>query len=333
LVEPVLDPHAVGAAATVGFDLLSVGSLQEPEHLFAAETHHRMVHQRRINPVQFGPAPEHDIGGVFAFGDRPVVRGADGPADLGVVRVAPVQQGLEEPLPIEGNLGVEQLLGARQVLNPGKAVVPATILDAGGVQLAGEPFAAVETDLDQKGEPGLEPQVEQAQSLVKKVEVEVHALAPLELEFQFFGFPIAPDKPGTAGFDGAQYGDQAALDPVLARDVAGQTLFVIAMALEVDHAPTAVLGQGGGRLADALGRADDQGLEVLEEELLRKQVILHDRGMVEAAQGGLHAHPIKTLQKANDFFTQLRYKGVGGTAGRDGRMFHNYVPCTRKAAP
>jgi hypothetical protein len=85
---------------------------------------------------------------------------------------------LEELLPIGADLLVHQLLGHRQIGNPGKAIIPPPIENPGPLQLAGEPLPPVKANLHQKRKPRLQPQMQEPQLLVDKIEIQMDTLTP-----------------------------------------------------------------------------------------------------------------------------------------------------------
>ena len=70
-------------------------------------------------------------------------------------------------------------LRAQDVGEPREAVISPLVRDVLAVECLGQPLASVEADLDVEGEPGLEPDVHEAEPRVKVVVVEVEALARL----------------------------------------------------------------------------------------------------------------------------------------------------------
>src|SRR6266446_2470010 len=128
---------------------------------------------------------------------------------------------------------------------------------------------------------------------MKKIEVKMDALAPVEFEFQMLGLLIASDKPSAAWLHRTDDGNQAFLDVVPPHNVPRQVLFMVAVALKINDPTAVALRQGHGRLPHLIGGPGHQSLEVFEQKLLRKEVVLHDRWMIQASQSSLHTHPIK----------------------------------------
>src|ERR1043166_8686557 len=79
--------------------------------------------------------------------------------------------------PIGAHLRVGQVLSGFEVFNPGKTVVHFAVAQPFFVHLPGQPFMAIEADVDEKEKPGLQAQVQQSQAPVLHVKVEMQALA------------------------------------------------------------------------------------------------------------------------------------------------------------
>ncbi len=92
LMDPVLNSHALDTPSPISFNFTlnrrPARMPQKAQHLFTAKAHHRMMHQRWINPLQRSTLAKHYVGGVFALGSRPVVVSLDGPGDFGAKRMA-----------------------------------------------------------------------------------------------------------------------------------------------------------------------------------------------------------------------------------------------------
>src|ERR1051325_149105 len=98
---------------------------------------------------------------------------------------------------------------------------------------------------------------------------------------------------------------------------------MIAIASKINHPAVVALRQRLGGLPHLVGGPDHQPFEVFKQKLLGKEVILHDRLMIEASQASLHTHAVEALQNPNDFFPMLLYKLSHGTTRRDCGSFHN----------
>src|ERR1019366_2268577 len=68
-------------------------------------------------------------------------------------------------------LFLEQLLGSRNILNPGEAVILAEIAQAFPVHAAAQPFATIDANVNAKREPGLNPRMHPAEFRVYPVVV------------------------------------------------------------------------------------------------------------------------------------------------------------------
>jgi len=119
-------------------------------------------------------------------------------------------QSVQLTLPIRLELLVQQLLGALPIPHPEELVLMAGVAQLVPVHLAGEPFPAIEADLDLEGEPGLQADIHPAEGRVLVVVVQVQALARLAADGAAalaVGGPIE----GPTRLDAAQDADQARL--------------------------------------------------------------------------------------------------------------------------
>ena len=74
------------------------------------------------------------------------------------------------------------------------------------------------------------------------------------------------------------------------------------------HGALVGLGQLDRAVADALGEAGGEGLEVFPERARPAQVILHDLGVVEAAQRAGQAQTVEAVENADDIGLMSLYK-------------------------
>src|SRR5258707_6196995 len=164
LVHPVLDPHPIAAAPSVGHHFIANPdpSRTSPKlkHLFGAKTHHRVMHQRGINPLKRLSIPKHHVGSVFGLGRRPVVLLLDGSTDLGMERMTPLDQGTQKLTPLTLVLLIHQRLGSPDIPNPRIAVLFSSVAHPGSVHLTPEPLSPVQTHLNEKRKPSLKPQMQ-----------------------------------------------------------------------------------------------------------------------------------------------------------------------------
>lgn len=82
----------------------------------------------------------------------------------------------EEALPQVGPVGlqllVEQPLGPREVLDPDKTIALPAVLESSLIHLTGQPFPAVDGDLNMEGKPGLDTGMHPSQQGMDLVMIE-----------------------------------------------------------------------------------------------------------------------------------------------------------------
>src|SRR5512135_524019 len=127
---------------------------------------------------------------------------------------------LEQTEPVGVPLRVQSGLRPSGILDPDQTVIPLAVTQAPALQLARQPPATVETNIDAEGEPALQPKVAAAPLRMQQIKVEVRALPRLQLQAQGprchtirqTGFHTLQD--GNQAFDRAM-GLQQALDQIL----------------------------------------------------------------------------------------------------------------------
>src|SRR2546426_11013073 len=159
-VQPMLDPHSHTSTAPIRnhfvVDPHSSRAPHIPHHLLGSKTHHRMMHQPRIDPLKGFSIAKHHVGGVLALSRRPVVLPLNRPADLLVKWMTLFDQPSQYPRPVRSLLLFHQLLGSPHIADPRKTVLLSTVGHPRFVHLPPQPFPPVHTDLYQKGKPRLE---------------------------------------------------------------------------------------------------------------------------------------------------------------------------------
>ncbi len=120
---------------------------------------------------------------------------------------------------------VAQLGGALEVVDGQEGVLVAHIADAGLVELAGQPFPAVDVDLDLVGDPALDAHVHEAELGVDQVHVMVQALALAPGHLDAVGLVALADLEAHAGLDRADEAHDPLGDAVLVCYRLGQVVF------------------------------------------------------------------------------------------------------------
>ena len=98
-------------------------------------------------------------------------------------------------------------------------------------------------------------------------------------------------------------------------------------------------GQGRSSLPDAIGQIGDKGLEALLQNAGLLEVIIHHRGMIEAAKCALQPKPIPAVQNADNIGLVALYKSTGNIVSRrsegiihDSHLHHEHRLVTLVAA-
>ena len=200
---------------------------------------------------------------------------------------------------------VAQLGGALEVVDGQEGVLVAHVADAGLVELAGQPLAAVDVDLDLVGDPALDAHVHEAELGVDQVHVVVQALALAPGHLDAVGLVALADLEAHAGLHRADEAHDPLGDPVLLGDGLGQVVLHLGPVAGLDvvkgDARTARLGR---QAVDVVGDAVRRGLGVLGEVgdrvTLGPQEGPHRVGLEEVREVTLEDHPVEHGQAAGD---------------------------------
>ena len=175
----------------------------------------------------------------------------------------------------------------------------------------------MEAHVHRERKPRLHADMAQARFLVQEVVVEVKTFARFEHQMNVFGLPVPAHGVGQAVLQGAENGDQARGDTILAGDLAGQVFLAGLAAGQITEGAPGLLGGG-------IGGGLDAG-----------EIGFHHGGLEEMAQGAAQRQTVKTRQNACHRAAESVKKGRRN-AGDDRRslLFHhpNFYPNARRSA-
>jgi hypothetical protein len=195
--------------------------------------------------------------------------------------------------PIDFQLFTHQTLRSFDVADPSEAVLFFAVAHLVAIHLPTQPFPSIEADLDQERKPALQPQVHQAELRMQMVEIEVLALAALELKFQFFGLAITAQKIGPAGFNTPKNPDQAFLQMILFDEFPGQRFLAEMTGAQILKRTPGLFGhlECGG--FDPLRQVNREILKVFEKKSFDLQVGFHGPGAIKLWQAAFEPQTIK----------------------------------------
>lgn len=229
---------------------------------------------------------------------RPVIVHGAKCKDRVVDRVGLPGQRRQHRWPIGRPLGIRKALSSRDVAHTQQAIIALFVGDPFLGQLSGQPLAAVEANLDVEGEPGLEPEVHEAELRMEMVVIVMQALAWAHEEFALARRSVGSNFVAEAGFGGAEDADEARGDAVALGEGACVG-FLIAAAKGFERSAGG-LGQFKGGLANLLGGTLDVGREVFERDAEGKQKAGHASGEGQGPQGAAEAESIEAVKDAVD---------------------------------
>jgi len=168
--------------------------------------------------------------------------------------------------------------------------------------------------MDQEREPGLQPQVHQTENRMDKVEVQMRALPPIQLQPQLARAPLASYMPRAARLRHAENRNQALLDVVLLTHLLNQVVLARGRTAQVDDRPARGLREGARLVPDMRAHLLHVLLEVFPQNLSAPQILLHELSRIQRAQAALQPQPIPSAHYARDFFVMPPYKCFHATA-------------------
>jgi hypothetical protein len=266
---------------------------QEGHHLPSAEVAGAVLQQARGKVLELREALEHQVGGVLGLGGDPVV--LPGVEQISQEGIDPVGVALEGLHPVPEDQAIRKGLRAREVLDPEKDVVELGVAEGVTRELMGEPFMAVEVELDLQREPGLQLDVDQPELAVHEEVVEEQALALGRLDV---GGLIPAQGVGAAGFEHRIDADQAVLDAIARGELAGQG-FHLGVLGEVLEGAAGLLGHPPRVSLEASRLLEQEAFELVPRDLLSFQKAGHGRP-AEEGQVATEDDPVKAGQRARD---------------------------------
>jgi hypothetical protein len=169
---------------------------------------------------------------------------------------------------------------------------------------------AVKADVDEKGKPSLQAQVQHSKTWVLDVEVQVQALAQFQVRLKHFGLVIASHFVGPARFYTAKDRYQALFNAIALSDFSRQVFLGQGAAAQIREWALKRLGQSLGTLADLVGQSRGKPLEVFAQHLGFAQILLKNLGAIQVAERTLKAQTVEGVKNAHDIFLVFLYKKV-----------------------
>lgn len=242
---------------------------------------------------------------------------------------------VQDPRPVQVREAIGQALRTRQVADTDEDVVDLRVLDAAGRELAIQPLVAVEVDLDLQREPGLHPNVQQAEITVHEVVVQVQTLA---LGGLHVGLPGGePQRERAARLQRREETHQPFLDAVTLGDLA-RGIFLAHLGAQVLEWPAALAGQGNRMRLHAFGvgqqeRLDAGTVDLVRLEQLRHRPARHDRQIAteqHAVKAGQHAVNAVLVLVDERLHASLRSPRSRGTMSMPGST-RRHLGCGRRS--
>src|SRR6266542_2133043 len=268
--------------------------------------------KRAVNSGQVLLVVEEQVGGVFALGDRPVVKEVGkGFEDFLLQGMSWRQQTVEQLQPVGLQLRIGQLLSTAGIAQLDKTVVGAVVAQTGGIHLLGQPESPVEANVHAKGIPGLQTQMTAAHHRMFIIVIKVEAFALFEHRRKPTAVAGAPHRHGQARFDGTQDGDKALAHAVAPGDVFDELFFAgLAGTLEVVR-PLGGSSQILSLLTQTVRERLGVGGKVHQPDFGGAQIGAHPLGREQWTKAGVEAQAIPAPQGVLDKGTELVDKTFG----------------------
>src|SRR4030066_2175466 len=152
---------------------------------------------------------------------------------------------------------------------------------------------AVEADVNEKGKPSLQAQVQQSKTLVLDVEVQVQALAQFQVRLKHLGLVIASHFVGPARFYTSKDRHQTLFNVIPLSDLAREVFLGQSAAVQIRKWALKRFGQSLGTLADLVGQSRGKLLEVFAQHLGFAQIFLKNLGAIQVAERTLKAEAVE----------------------------------------
>jgi len=209
--------------------------------------------------------------------------------------------------------------------DPRKAVLLLGVFHPVAIHLPGEPFPAIDANVNQEGEPTLEPEVHEPKLPMQVVEIEVLTLAGLQLELQGSELAIAAQIIGAAWLHTSEDPNQAFLQAVLLDQFFGQGVLSGVAGVQVAKwAAGGLSNLESGRL-DPFSQVEGKVFKVFEQDSFDLQIRFHRSGVIELRQAASETQTIESRENSDDIGLMLSYKGVWSVTGRGRVVFHTHV--------
>src|SRR6266508_57559 len=285
---------------------------QKAHDVRTLEGAHAVEDKRAVNSGQVLLVVEEQVGGVFALGDRPVVKEVGkGFEDFLLQGMSWRQQTVEQLQPVGLQLRIGQLLSTAGIAQLDKTVVGAVVAQTGGIHLLGQPESPVEANVHAKGIPGLQTHMTAAHHRMFIIVIKGEAFALFEHRRKPTAVAGAPHRHGQARFDGTQDGDKALAHAVAPGDVFDELFFAgLAGTLEVVR-PLGGSSQILSLLTQTVRERLGVGGKVHQPDFGGAQIGADPLGREQWTKAGVEAQAIPAPQGVLDKGTELVDKTFG----------------------
>lgn len=310
--DAVFNAHAFGPGFEIGNDFGSeVGSdffTEEGQDIGCAETKAGVFEKFTGQRIEGVLVFEHDIGGEFSLISCPII-GLSG-EDIFEERIDKSGEFLKEGGPVETAELIGQILGLVGIGDFDKGIINLFERDVVTAHLDGEPFMAIDGNLNDERKPGLDADVDKAELGMDEIIIETEAFAVCGKDT--WPADAIADFEGGTGFQFGKDADQTAGNVQFLSDAAG--FIVLAdMAREILIRAVMFCGHGFGVQNQAIGLSLDELGEILDFEAAGGYKLIQTGGIIDGSEMSFEDDAVKAIECAGnlgDVFFDKQFHGV-----------------------
>jgi len=268
-----------------------------------------VLEQLWIQVLESGAVLEQNIRGEFGLVGNPIMMHAF--EQVSQQRIDPAGERFEQAgeVFLVGEM-IGKTLGARAIVDVHKGVFDLRVADAVLRHLAGQPFVAVDVDLDRERKPGLDAHVHETELAVDVVEI--HAQTTRRTRGQtWFALPVLQLET-MAGLNAREDANQSFRDPVALCDLP-RPFFLAHRRVEINIRPPRPAGNFLGVIRDAVRTQRREVFEILEQDPTPVEKPLHAFRITDR-QIPLEHHPVEARNHSRNLIPMLYNKPFQGVS-------------------
>ncbi len=310
--DAVFNAHAFGSGLEIGNnfrgEIMSQLFPEECQEVSGAKTEESMFDEFAEQRSESGGIFEHDISGEFGLIGSPVIRLAG--EDVWQKWIDKGSEFLQEDRPVKAGELICQALALFRAGDFDKGIIDLLEGYIPAAHLDGEPFVAIDGDLKNEGEPGLDADMDETEFGMEEIIIDTKALAIRGKDTR--SADAIADFEGRAGFQFGKDTDQAAGNVHFSRDAA--CFIVLAdVAREVLVKTVMFGGRIFGMKDKAIRLSLDELAEILDFQSAAGYKLIQACGIADGFEMAFENDAVKTVERAGNLignFVGKRFHGV-----------------------